>query len=75
MFLQIAPAPMLPRWVRSTCEIAGDLTNDPKYQRLTRSQFQQASSLLAQVFKNCDPKTFAKASENPDWDAAMDEEC
>ena len=29
---------------------------------------------MAQVFKNHDPKTFAKASRNPYWDAAMDEE-
>ena len=25
----IAPAPMLPRWVHSTCEAAGDLASDP----------------------------------------------
>ena len=31
----IAPAPILPRWVRSTCEAAGD----PRDQRQTRSQF------------------------------------
>ena len=26
----IAPAPILPRWVRSTCETAGDLAGDPR---------------------------------------------
>ena len=70
----ITPTPMLPRWVCSTCEAAGDLAGDPRDQQRTRSQFQWASSLLAQVFKNHDPKTFAEASGNPDWDAAMDEE-
>ena len=29
----IAPAPILPLWVRSTCEAAGDLTGDPRDQR------------------------------------------
>ena len=29
---------------------------------------------MAQVSKNHDPATFAKASGNLDWDAAMDEE-
>jgi hypothetical protein len=43
-----APAPPLPRWVRSTQEAAGDLVGDPSDQCQTRSQFQQASSLLAQ---------------------------
>ena len=43
-------------------------------QRRTRSQFQRASSLLAQVFENHDPENFAEASGNPDWDATMDEE-
>ena len=33
----IAPAPILPRWVRSTCEAAGDLAGDPRDQRRTRS--------------------------------------
>ena len=51
----IAPAPILPRWVRSTCEAAGD----PRDQRRTRSQFQRASSLLAQVYENHDLETFA----------------
>ena len=70
----IARAPMLPRWVRSTCEAAGDLAGDPRDQRRTRSQFQRASSLLAQIFENHDPETFAEASGNLDWDATMDEE-
>ena len=29
----IAPAPILPRWVRSTCEVAGDLAGDPRDKR------------------------------------------
>ena len=47
----VAPALMLPRWVRSTCEAAGDLVGDPRDQRQTRSQFQRASSPLAQVLR------------------------
>ena len=70
----IALAPILPRWVHSTCEVARDIASDPRNQRRTRYQFQQASSLLVQVFKNHDPKNFAEASGNPYWDAAMDEE-
>ena len=70
----ITPAPILPRWVRSTCEAAGDLAGDLRDQRRTRSQFQRASSLLAQVSENHDPETFAEALGNPDWDATMDEE-
>ena len=38
------------------------------------SQFQRASSLLAQVSKTCDLETFEKALGNLDWDATMDEE-
>ena len=70
----IAPTPILPRWVRSTCEVVGDLASDSRDQRRTCSQFQRAFSLLAQDFKNQDPKTFVEDSGNPDWDAAMDEE-
>ena len=70
----ISSAPILPRWVRSTCEAVSDLTGDPRDQRRTRSQFQRASSLLDQVFENHDPNTFAEASGNLDLDAAMDEE-
>ena len=41
--------PPLPRWVRSTRDATGSLKFDPKNQRRTRSQFERASSLLAQV--------------------------
>ena len=55
----IAPAPMLPRWVRSTCETTGDLADDPRDQHRTNSQFQRACSLLDEVFENHDPENFA----------------
>jgi hypothetical protein len=48
------PDPPLPRWVCSTREAAGDLVGDRSDQRQTRSQFQRASSLLAQVLENHD---------------------
>ena len=35
----ITPALMLPRWVRSTCEAAGDIASDLRDQRRTHSQF------------------------------------
>ena len=35
----IALAPMLPQWVRSTCESTGDLADDLRDQRRTCSQF------------------------------------
>ena len=35
----IAPASILPQWVRSTCEAAGDLASDPRDQCRTCSQF------------------------------------
>ena len=44
-----APAPQLPKWVRSTREAAGDLVGDPTDWCRTRSQYQRASFLLAQV--------------------------
>jgi hypothetical protein len=69
-----APTPLLPRWVCSTREAVGDLVSDPSYQRQTHSQFQRASSLLAQVLETHDPKTFAEASGHPDWDTTMNEE-
>jgi hypothetical protein len=69
-----APVPTLPRGVRSTREVAGDLVSDPLDQHRTRSQFQRASSLLAQVSKTHDPETFAQASVHPDWDTSMNEE-
>jgi hypothetical protein len=59
-------APPLPRWVCSTREATGDLVGDPADQRRTRSQFQRASSLLAQVSETHDPKTFVEASGHPD---------
>jgi hypothetical protein len=68
------PAPPLPRWVRSTREAADDLVGDPSDQRQTLSQFQRASSLLAQVSETHDPETFAEASGHPDWDTTMNEE-
>ena len=36
----LAPAPMPPRWVRSTCDAAGDLASYPRDQGRTHSQFQ-----------------------------------
>jgi hypothetical protein len=71
---ELTPAPPLPRWVRSTREAVGDLVGDPSDQRQTRSQFQRASSLLAQVSETHDPETFAEASGHPDWDTTMNEE-
>jgi hypothetical protein len=68
------PVPPLPRWVCSTREATGGLVGDSSDQRRTRSKFQQASSLLAQVSETHDPNTFAKASGHPDWDTTMNEE-
>ena len=48
---------------------AGALAGDPTDQRCTRSQFDRASSLLAQASTNYEPDIFAKASGHPDWDA------
>eukprot|EP00253_Pinus_taeda_P019127 PITA_19127 len=67
-------APPLPKWVRATRDAAGDLVGDRTDQRRTHSQFDRASSLLAQASANYDPDTFAEASGHPDWDAAMNEE-
>ena len=48
--LEIVPyTPSLPRWVRSTWDATCSLTGDPADRRHTRSQFERASSLLAQV--------------------------
>eukprot|EP00253_Pinus_taeda_P032104 PITA_32104 len=66
--------PQLPRWVRATRDAASDLAGDPTDQRRTRSQFERASSLLAQAPVNHDPDTFAEASGHPHWEAAMNEE-
>jgi hypothetical protein len=70
-----APILPLPRWVHSTREALGDLVGDPSDQYQTCSQFQRASSLLAQVLETHDPETFAEASGHPDWDRTMNEEC
>ena len=69
-----APVPPLPRWVYSTQEAIGDLVGDPSDQCQTRSQFQRASSLLAQVSETHDPETFAEALGHPYWDTSMNEE-
>jgi hypothetical protein len=53
------PTPPLPRWVHSTQEATSDLVGNPSYQHWTHSQFQRASSLLAQVSETRDPETFA----------------
>jgi hypothetical protein len=66
--------PQLPRWVHSTQEGVGGIVDDPSNQRRTRSQFQQASSLLAQVSETHDLETFAEALGHPDWDTTMNEE-
>eukprot|EP00253_Pinus_taeda_P027812 PITA_27812 len=68
------PAPSLAQWVQATWNAAGDLVGDPTDQRRTRSQFERACSLLAQVSENYDPHTFAEASGHPHWDVAMNEE-
>jgi hypothetical protein len=69
-----SPTPPLPRWVLSTQEVVGDLVGDPSYQHRTRSQFQQASSLLAQVSETHDPETFEKSSGHQYWNTTMNEE-
>jgi hypothetical protein len=68
------PVPSLPRWLCSTREAVGHLVSDTSDQCRTRSQFQRASSLLAQVSETHDPETFAEASGDPDWDTTMNEE-
>ena len=60
--------------MRSTRDAAGSLAGDPVDRQRTHSHFERASSLLAQVPKNPDPKTFEEASGHPDWDEAMNEE-
>eukprot|EP00253_Pinus_taeda_P011295 PITA_11295 len=67
-------APRLPKWVCATCDAAGDLVDDPTDQQRRRSQFNRASSLLAQASTNYGPNTFAESSGHPDWDATMNEE-
>jgi hypothetical protein len=53
------PKASLPRWAHSTQGVVGDLIGDPSDQCQTHSQFQGASSILAQVSETRDPKTFA----------------
>eukprot|EP00253_Pinus_taeda_P010353 PITA_10353 len=67
-------APQLPKWVRATRDAAGALAGDPTDQHRTRSQFDGASSLLAQASVNYDPDTFAEALGHPDWETTMNEE-
>ena len=67
-------AAQLPKWVRSTRDAVGSLAGDPADQRRTHSQFDKASSLLAQVPKNYDPDTFEEGLGHPAWDAAMNRE-
>ena len=73
-----SPTPLttsqLPRWVCSTHESPGDLARYPTDQHQTRSQFQKASSPVAQVLENYDLDTFAEASSHLAWDATMKEE-
>ena len=53
---EIVPyTPPFPRWVRSTWDAAGFLAGDPADRRHARSQFERASSLLAQVPEKLDP--------------------
>ena len=74
-FLEDIPStPHLPIWVCSTQDVAGSLAGKPADRRRTHSQFERASSLLAQVPENYDPNTFEEASSHPDWDEDMNEE-
>jgi hypothetical protein len=66
--------PSLPRWVHSTQEAVGGLVDDPLDHHQTRSQFQRASFLLAQVFETHDIEPFEEASGHLDWDTTMNEE-
>ena len=73
--LEIVPCtPPLPRWVRSTRDAASSVVGDPADWRRTRSPFERASSLLAQVPENPDPQTFEEASSHLDLDKDMNEE-
>eukprot|EP00253_Pinus_taeda_P030683 PITA_30683 len=67
-------APQLPKWVYATQDVAGALASDPTDMQHTHSQFDRASSLLAQDLENYDPDSFAEASGHLDWDVAMNEE-
>jgi hypothetical protein len=68
------PSPPLSIWVCSTWEATGDIVSDPSDQPRTHSQFQRASSLLAQFSKAHDPETFAKDLGHLDWDTTMNED-
>ena len=70
----IHSTPQLRIWIHSTRNVEGSLAGDPVDRQRTRFQFERASSLLAQVPENPDPKTFEEASGHPDWDKAMNEE-
>eukprot|EP00253_Pinus_taeda_P007669 PITA_07669 len=70
------PPPSIPSTSEtiSSSDHKSALAGDPTEQRRTCSQFNRASSLLAQASTNYDPDTFAEASGHLDWDAAMNEE-
>ena len=59
---------------RSTQDVAGSLAGDLADRQHTRSQFERASSLLAQVLENPDPETFEEAFGHQNCDEAMNEE-
>jgi hypothetical protein len=69
-----APAPSLPRWVRSTREAVGDLVGDPSDQRRTRSQFQRTLLFWLKFQRLMIQRHLQKASGHPDWDTTMNEE-
>lgn len=66
-------SPQLPKWVCATQDATGTLVGDPTDQRRTRSQFDRASSLMAQASVNYDSDTFEEASSHPCWDTTMNE--
>jgi len=67
-------APQHPKWICATRDAVGSLASDPTNQCRTRSQFDRASSSLAQTSTNYDPDTFTEASGHPNWDTALNEE-
>ena len=67
----IPSAPKLLIWVWSCWDATGSLPGDPVDRRHTCSQFEEASSLLAQVPENHDLDTFEESSGHPDWNEAM----
>jgi hypothetical protein len=54
--------------------MSSELASNPTNKCHTRSQFQQASSLLAQVSTTRDPETCVEGSSHPDWDTTINEE-